>query len=208
MQANKKTVKTIPLSVAVLLVGVVSALTLVAGYKMGRMDGENTEQMRHAFGDMFRWMGQQQGSSMQKQASSDRAAMHGDCENDAVKTLPSGAPAKCVDGKWGKPMQFGLEGADGSIRQVPPFCGPLAHPIDHPKHGQLCVQNEGSWRTASAAGKAENPATRARVGTDVGTWQQTGRESPCLLPNGSNQCANGGLVMCYRMNGNIVYSCG
>ncbi len=124
---------------------------------------------------------------LKAQEKTDQAAMQGACDNDIIKVLPSGAIAKCVDSKWGKPTQLGLEGADGVIRQVPPFCGLNAHVVADQQHGNLCAQNEGSWRTAATG--------------------EMGRFPPCLLPNGSNQCPGGHLVQCTMIDGKTVYSC-
>lgn len=86
---------------------------------------------------------------IKERESTDLAAMQGPCNGDIVKALPSGIIAGCFDGKWGIPTQFGLKGPNGVIYQRPPFCGPGAHVVTDKQHGQLCVQNEGSWKTAA-----------------------------------------------------------
>lgn len=115
--------------------------------------------------------------------AADRKEMQGPCEENEVKALPSGMVASCKGHKWikpgdgriadGTPTPFGLKGADGVIRMVPPFCGPNAHPINHPQYGPLCVQNEGEWKIASTAEAA-----------------QSTKVSPCIDP------VNGHAMIC------------
>lgn len=42
----------------------------------------------------------------------------------------------------GTPHFLGLQGSDGVIRQVPGHCGPEAHTENHPKYGEICIQNK------------------------------------------------------------------
>lgn len=49
--------------------------------------------------------------------------------------------------------------ADGVIRFRPPHCGPLAHVVNHPKHGLLCVQNEGEWKNTDEFQSTLPPCT-------------------------------------------------
>lgn len=105
----------------------------------------------------------------------DREDMQGACEEKSIKALRSDLIASCKGGKWvrpgidrgagGKPTPLGLLGDDGVIRQVPGFCGPLAHTIVHSEYGLLCVQNEGEWKVASTTSEpAGQPCTTAQNG--------------------------------------------
>lgn len=69
---------------------------------------------------------------------------------------------------------------DGVIRLNPTNgCGPNAHVETHPKHGQLCIQNGGTWKKTTPATAKAN-------------------DQPCIGPNGSNVAPDGSLWQCRR----------
>ncbi len=70
----------------------------------------------------------------------------------------------------------GIRDTDGVIHFIPPYCGPNAHVENHPKYGQLCIQDEGSWKVAVVGGERRVP--------------------PCIGPNGSNARPDGLLWSC------------
>lgn len=67
--------------------------------------------------------------------------------------------------------------SDGVIRLNPQNgCGPFAHVENDPKYGQLCIQNEGSWKVAEVGEAHRTPL--------------------CIGPNGSSVQPGGLLWSC------------
>jgi hypothetical protein len=76
---------------------------------------------------------------------------------------------------------LGLMGSDGTIRQIPPYCGPNAHVENNSKYGALCVQNESTWRVVENTGpRCIDAAVKFKDGyiyaCQGGYWKKS---SPC-----------------------------
>lgn len=72
--------------------------------------------------------------------------------------------------------------SDGVIRLNPQNgCGPFAHVENHPVYGQLCVQNEGSWKVAIDSATVE-------------------KSPPCVSDGGSSAASSGIALSCQSIS--------
>jgi hypothetical protein len=116
----------------------------------------------------------------------------------------------------GTPKPLGLEGKDGVIRQVPPYCGPMAHVENLPKLGTLCIQNDGKWIKSKGDVSKGHPCVEGSMETtrdglvlgcqdNNANWKPAKKEDkPCLNSHGTNVWPDGTLVVCKLIDGKSV----